>query len=125
MSATQFLPLTVDMYSANRFTMDNVGTETLATTVPVAPGYFRTLGGSVVAGREFTRDDLSGSERIAIVNEEFTRVFGDPARAVGRVLTTRRLQPARIVGVVRGMRDSGPLYSAEPQIYWPARSPKR
>ena len=123
-SATQFLPLTVDMYSANRFTMDNVGTETLATTVPVAPGYFGTLGGSVVAGREFTRDDLSGSERIAIVNEEFARIFGEPAQAVGRVLTTRRLQPARIVGVVRGMRDSGPLYSAEPQIYWPARSPQ-
>jgi putative ABC transport system permease protein len=123
-SATQFLPLGTEGYGAGRFNVDGAGAQTLATTVPVHPGYFATLGGQVLAGREFTPQDVDGTESIAIVNEEFARVFADHASIVGRMITSTRLAPRRIIGVVRGMRDSGPLYPPSPQIFLPSRTPR-
>ena len=121
-SATQFLPLGTEGHGAGRFNVDGVGTETLATTVPIAPDYFVALGGRLVAGREFTPQDMAGTERIAIVNEEFARAFGDSSSLVGRMVTGTKFEPRRIIGVVRGMRDSGPLYPPSPQMFLPARS---
>jgi predicted permease len=124
-SATQYLPLTIEGYSAGRFNVDGAGTVTLATTVPVAPGYFSTLGGQLVAGREFTRQDIESTERIAIVNEEFARAFGNAGSMVGRMVTGERVEPRRIVGVVRSMRDSGPMYPPHPQLFLPSRTPRQ
>jgi len=121
-SATQFLPLATEGYGAGRFNIDGVGVETLATTVPIAPDYFAALGGHLVSGREFTPQDMAGTEPIAIVNEEFARAFGDPRSLVGRTITGSKFEPRRIIGVVRGMRDSGPLYPPSPQMFMPARS---
>ncbi len=124
-SATQYLPLTMEGYSAGRFNVDGAGTVTLATTIPVAPGYFTTLGGQLVAGREFTRQDVESTEQIAIANEDFARAFGDPGSIVGRMVTGARAEPRRIVGVVRSMRDSGPLYPPHPQLFLPSRTPRQ
>jgi putative ABC transport system permease protein len=121
-SATQFLPLASGAHMASRFTIDSTGPETLATFVPIAPEYFRTLGTRVLAGREFTPSDLSSGESIVIINEELARVFGHPASAVGRRLVDAR-SARTIVGVVQGMRDSGPTYAPEPQAFVPSRSP--
>jgi ABC-type antimicrobial peptide transport system permease subunit len=121
-SATEFLPLGTEGYGAGRFNVDGVGAETLATTVPIAPDYFVALGGHLVAGREFTPQDMASTERIAIVNEEFARAFGVPSSLVGRMITATKTEPRRIIGVVRGMRDGGPLYPPRPQMFLPARS---
>ncbi len=50
----------------------------------VAPGYFRTLGVALVAGREFTEADRLGAPKVAIVNEAFARKFGLGRDAVGK-----------------------------------------
>jgi predicted permease len=50
----------------------------------VGPGYFRTLGIPLVAGREFTRADRLGAPRVAIVNEAFASKFNLGRDAVGR-----------------------------------------
>ncbi len=121
-SAGQSLPLTTEGYSAGTFNVDGAGTETLATTIPVAAGYFATLGGRIIAGREFARPDIESSERIAIVNEDFARTFGDVASMVGRTVTAARGEPRRIVGVVRSMRAGGPLYPSHPQLFLPSRA---
>jgi predicted permease len=121
-SATQVLPLGTDAYGGGRFTVDGRGTETLAMVVSVAPDYFATLGGQVIAGREFTAHDLEDTSQIAVVNEEFARSFGDVGAMIGRTITGRMWEPQRIVGVVRGMRDGGPLYAPAPQIFRPSRS---
>jgi putative ABC transport system permease protein len=121
-SATQVLPLGTDAYGGGRFTVDGAGAETLALLVSVAPDYFATLGGRVIAGREFTAHDLEDTSQIAVVNEEFARSFGGVESMIGRTVTAPRFEPRRIVGVVRGMRDGGPLYSPTPQIFWPSRS---
>ena len=41
----------------------------------VGPGYFRTLGVPLIAGREFTRADGLNAAKVAIVNEAFAKKF--------------------------------------------------
>ena len=50
----------------------------------VGPGYFRTLGIPLIAGREFTRADAQGAPKVAVVNEAFARKFNLGRDAVGK-----------------------------------------
>jgi predicted permease len=50
----------------------------------IAPDYFRTLGVPLIAGREFTRADVLGAPKVAIVNEQFTKKFNLGRDAVGK-----------------------------------------
>jgi len=50
----------------------------------IGPGYFRTLGIPLIAGRDFTRADNLKSPRVVIVNEEFARKFNLGRNAVGK-----------------------------------------
>ncbi len=122
-SATEFLPLAIEGYMAGRFTVDRTGPETLATVVPIAPGYFATIGGRILAGREFSDADAYASEREAIVTEELARVFGGSGAVVGRRLTSANGEARLIIGVVQGLRDS-PTYNPGPQAFVLSRSPQ-
>lgn len=122
-SATELLPLAIGAHGLFGYTVDGTGPELPATVVPIAHQYFQTLGTRVLAGREFVAADLSSSEPIAIVNEELARRIGsDPRSFIGRRLVESggsRL----IVGVVQGIRDGGPSYTPQPQIFLPSRTP--
>ncbi|MEO8662114.1 MAG: ABC transporter permease [Bryobacteraceae bacterium] len=48
-----------------------------------APGYFRTMGTRLLAGREFDDRDTLSSPKVAIVNETFARKFFSGANPVG------------------------------------------
>jgi predicted permease len=123
-SGTESLPLNVIGFRAGTFGVDNHGSAPLATVVDVAPGFFATIGGRLVAGREFTEADLSPGEPIAIVNDVFARNFGDPAALVGRRLTSSTSKnPPRIVGVVKALKY-GPGGQPSPQVYRPSRGPR-
>jgi predicted permease len=50
----------------------------------VGPGFFRTLGTPIVAGRDFDQRDAPGAAKVAIVNEAFVRRFFGNANPVGR-----------------------------------------
>jgi predicted permease len=50
----------------------------------VGPGYFRTLGIPLMAGREFTASDTDEAPGIAIVNEAFATKFNLGREAVGK-----------------------------------------
>jgi predicted permease len=50
----------------------------------VSPGYFRTLGTRLLAGRDFSPADREGSPPVAIVNETFARRVLGSAEAVGQ-----------------------------------------
>lgn len=50
----------------------------------VGPGYFRTLGTRLIAGREFDDRDTLSSPKVAIVNEVFARKFLGGGNPVGR-----------------------------------------
>jgi predicted permease len=50
----------------------------------VSPGYFRTLGIPLLAGRDFTPADAQGTPRVAIVNEAFAKKFNLGPNPVGK-----------------------------------------
>ncbi|MBC7927114.1 MAG: ABC transporter permease, partial [Bryobacteraceae bacterium] len=50
----------------------------------VGPGYFKTLGTPLLAGRDFTDRDNASSPKVAIVNEVFAKKFFNGANPVGR-----------------------------------------
>lgn len=75
----------------------------------VTPDYFRTLGTTVVQGREFVDTDDASGGRVAIVNETFARLFFDGdaiGRRIGPAETTGRAE-LTIVGVVRDGKYAG------------------
>ena len=69
----------------------------------VGPGYFRTLGMPVVAGREFSVTDALGSPKVAIVNEAFTKKFNLGRDAIGKFMGANGgdTTDMQIVGVVK------------------------
>lgn len=50
----------------------------------VSPGYFRTLGMPVVAGRDFNRHDTANSQKVAVVDEAFAAKLLNGANPIGR-----------------------------------------
>jgi predicted permease len=51
----------------------------------VTPGYFATLGTTLVAGRDFDEHDVLTGVKVAIVNEAFAKKFFDGANPVGKL----------------------------------------
>ena len=89
----------------------------------IAPGYFKTMGTRVVAGRDFTWTDLYDGRRVAIVSENLAREWwGDPGAALGKRI--REIGPADpwrdIVGVVENVYDDGVHVKPPEFAYWPA-----
>ena len=50
----------------------------------VGPGYFRTMGTPVLAGRDFTASDTVNSRKVAIVSQQFAAKFFEGRNPVGR-----------------------------------------
>jgi hypothetical protein len=103
-----------------RYRLDGRPASTNSSDIPVMPDYFRTMGGRIVAGREFTEADMQSGAPVAIVNDVFAREFGQPADLLGRQLTNDGAR--KIVGVVRGM-DYMTDGASSSQIFTLSRSP--
>ena len=89
----------------------------------IAPGFFRTMGTRVVAGRDLTWTDLYDKRRVAIVSENFAREWwGDSQAALGkRIREGGAADPWReIVGVVENVYDDGVQAPPPTTVYWPA-----
>ena len=71
----------------------------------IGPGYFKTMGIQILAGREFDEQDRSGGASVVILNEAFARRMFGNAAAVGRRI---RLDAAEltVVGVARNSKYS-------------------
>ena len=74
----------------------------------VSAGYFGTLGMTIIAGREFTRQDAKGAPKVAVINEAFAKKFNLGNDAIGKFMSrngndTLNIQ---IVGVVKNAKYS-------------------
>ena len=91
----------------------------------VTPGYFATLGVSLVAGRDFTDDDRRGSELVAIVSQGIAERLFPNGDAVNRhVWWTDPVlgdDKRRVVGVVADVNDAGILPAPGLNLYHPLR----
>jgi predicted permease len=88
----------------------------------VAPGYFRTLGVPLIAGREFTRADTMTSGKVAIVNEEFVKKFKLGRDAVGKWLGSdgeKEKLDTQIIGVVQNSKYSAVKRAVPPLFFRP------
>jgi hypothetical protein len=96
----------------------------------VYPGYFTTMGLSIVAGRDLDDQDLApGAQEAIVVNEAFVRQIMNGARPVGRRFAYRaRRSPANpagverfreVVGVVKDSRYASLKEAPVPLIYQP------
>ena len=86
-SGTEALPLNIDAFMGGHYNVDGAGPAPMATVAFVAPGFFEVMGTPVIAGREFTFQDLETTEPIAVVNDRFARAHGEPATLIGRMVT--------------------------------------
>jgi predicted permease len=88
----------------------------------VTPGYFRTIGVSLLEGRGFDERDRGGAPQVAVANQAFARhYFGDES-PVGRRFGVDGEASSRdieIVGLVRDIKCNG-LWEAPPRlVYFP------
>ncbi len=88
----------------------------------VSPGFFKTTGTPLIAGRDFTWTDLYDKRQVAIVSENLAReMWGEPGAALGKRIREGMKDPWReIVGVARDVYDNGVQEKPPAFAYWPA-----
>jgi predicted permease len=93
----------------------------------VGPGYFRTLGISLIAGREFTRGDAVGTPKVAVVNEAFAKKFNLGRDAVGKRMRVGggRDLDIEIVGLAQNAKYSEVKPEIPPLFFTPYRQAER
>jgi len=88
----------------------------------IGTDYFRTLGMTLLAGREFTASDALGAPPVAVVNEEFARKFGLGRDAVGRRMSAGGDElDIEIVGLVQNAKYHRVTDEIPPQFFLPYR----
>ena len=88
----------------------------------VTPGFFKTTGTPLIAGRDFTWTDLYNQRRVAMVSENLAReMWGEPNAALGKRIREGAADPWReIIGVVGDVYDDGAQKKPPSFAYWPA-----
>jgi putative ABC transport system permease protein len=93
----------------------------------VAPRFFAVLGVPMLAGRDFTDEDRSGSEPVVIVSQSVAQRLFPNGHAVNRHMWWTdpyfgsKLLPRRIVGIVADADDENVVSGPALTIYHPVR----
>jgi len=87
----------------------------------VTPGFFRTLGIPLVAGRDFDDRDRSDGPAVAIVSESMARKFWPGVDPIGRRI--KNLGPddagGEVIGVVKDVRFRSLRRAPDPTVFVP------
>ncbi|MGC2160836.1 MAG: ABC transporter permease [Silvibacterium sp.] len=89
--------------------------------VYISPGVFKTMGTSMMAGRDLTWEDLYDRLPVAIISENFAREYwGSAQNALGKRIRVSAIDDWReIVGVVGNVYYDGVSEKAPTTVYWP------
>jgi putative ABC transport system permease protein len=84
-----------------------------------SPGLFAAQGSRLLAGRDFTWDDVFDQRRLAIVSENMAREsWGEPRAALGKRIRIGRNGPlTEVVGVVENIHTDGLNQPAPATVY--------
>ena len=82
----------------------------------VGPGYFSTIGISILSGREIGPHDGAASPRVCVINEAFAKHFFPGRNPVGKHVTINSV-PAEIVGIAKDVRGNSLRGAIEPKFY--------
>ncbi len=85
----------------------------------ITPGYFATMGISLVAGRDLTEGDGAAGQKVAVVSRTFAvKYFGSPEKALGHYLGKHSKLDTQIVGVAADAKHRSVRDSAIPMVYF-------
>jgi predicted permease len=87
---------------------------------PVSPGYFRTAGVPLLAGRDFSLADSPDSQPVAVVSRAFADRFWPGQEVLGRQIrlsSGASFTPTTIVGIVGDVKQQALIDVTEPQVY--------
>ena len=88
----------------------------------VGPGFFGTMGMTLLAGREFSPTEVVGTPKVAIVNEAFARKFKLGKEVVGKHMSVGDAPlDMQIVGLVKDTKSSDVKEPAPPLYFRPYR----
>ena len=89
-----------------------------------SPGFFRTAGTRLIAGRDLTWTEVYGLRPVVVISENLAReLWGTPAAALGKRLRHVPDVPwHEVIGVVQDVRENGVYQPAPPTVYWPTLS---
>jgi predicted permease len=122
--ATTALPLTLEL-SGSDFRIEGhpepeAGKEMIIHTRSTSPGYFGTLGISLIKGRDFSDRDNSDAPKTAIINNELARTYFANEDPLGKRITFDDGESwISIVGVIGNVKQLGLDSSAKPEVYFP------
>ncbi len=88
----------------------------------ISPGYLKLMHMRLLAGRQFTADDRTGTDLVGILNEYAAERYFHGKNAVGRQFKRGPAPNAPIltvVGVVANGRQDGPNQPYKPEIFVP------
>ena len=85
----------------------------------LTPGWFRTYGTPILAGRDFSESDTVGAPPVAIVNETFARRFAAGRDPIGIRVRHPEGIDRRIVGVVKDAVYESQRAAVPPTLYIP------
>jgi len=87
----------------------------------IAPGFLRSAGTHVLAGREFTWNEVYERRWVVMVSESLAReMWGTASAAIGKSVREFPSTPwSEVIGVIQDVRENG-LQEKSPEIvYWP------
>jgi predicted permease len=125
-AATNFLPLT-GFWNTTDFLIEGqalpkAGVKPSADDRLITPGYFSTMGVTLLRGRGFADSDRSGSEKVAVINSTLAhRYFGgeDPLGKALNLGNAEHPDQWRVVGLVSDVKAFGPDQPVHPDLYRP------
>jgi putative ABC transport system permease protein len=87
----------------------------------VRPGYFQTMGTTIITGRDFAEHDTKDAPGVIIINESFARRYWPDGDALGKRITVTDgdSNPREIVGVVRDLKQSDWMADPIEEMYLP------
>ncbi len=90
----------------------------------IGPGYFKTIGAHIVAGRDYEWPDLYNRHNVTIVSERLAREYWGSARnAIGKQVRDSLTDPWReVIGVAPDIHYKGVNQQAPSIVFWPILS---
>jgi predicted permease len=87
----------------------------------ISPGFLRASGTRLIAGREFTWEEVYGLRPVVMISENLAReIWGTPTAAIGKQLREFSSMPwHEVIGVIQDVRERGVQENAPPTVYWP------
>jgi len=118
------LPLDVGLQGTNfKIEGQPIGSEKLPRTHVsiVSPGYFKTLGISILQGRDFSSNDKSDSPGVVIINNDLVRKYFGNQNPIGRRIDMgfREGTPLEVIGVASDVRQTGLQADPYPGMFLP------